>query len=79
MYVILIDLHLGSSPYGPDEPRPEFTGPLCPISIDRPSVPHINLQALCAPYQLTGPLCPISIHGSPITLLKFQIAPNLYS
>jgi len=24
-----------------------------------------------------GPLCPISIYGSPVTLLKFQIAPRL--
>jgi hypothetical protein len=24
-----------------------------------------------------GPLCPISIHGSPVTLLKFQMAPRL--
>ena len=24
---------------------------------------------------LTGPLCPISIYGSPVTLLKFQMAP----
>jgi hypothetical protein len=26
---------------------------------------------------LIGPLCPISIHGSPVNLLKFQMAPNL--
>jgi hypothetical protein len=26
---------------------------------------------------LTGPFCPISIHGSPIILLKFQMAPKL--
>jgi len=26
---------------------------------------------------MTGPLCPISIHGSPIALLKFQMAPRL--
>jgi len=25
---------------------------------------------------LTGPLCPISIYGSPIALLKFQMAPR---
>jgi len=36
----------------------------------------LNWRALCAPYQLTGPLCPISIQGSPVTLLKFQIAPR---
>jgi len=24
-----------------------------------------------------GPLCPITIYGSPITLLKFQMAPKL--
>jgi len=27
----LIDLHLGSSPYCPDAPRPYMMGPLCPI------------------------------------------------
>jgi len=26
---------------------------------------------------LTGPLCPLSNHGSPVTLLKFQMAPKL--
>ena len=26
---------------------------------------------------MTGPLCPISIQGSPVTLLKFQMAPRL--
>ena len=26
---------------------------------------------------MTGPLCPISIYGSPVTLLKFQMAPRL--
>jgi hypothetical protein len=26
---------------------------------------------------MTGPLCPISICGSPVTLLKFQMAPRL--
>jgi len=26
---------------------------------------------------MTGPLCPISIHGSPVTLLKFQMLPRL--
>jgi len=26
-----------------------------------------------------GPLCPISIYGSPVTLLKFQVAPRLYT
>jgi hypothetical protein len=25
-----------------------------------------------------GPLCPISIHGSPVALLKFQMAPQTY-
>ena len=25
---------------------------------------------------LTGPLCPISNHGSPVTLLNFQMAPK---
>jgi len=24
-----------------------------------------------------GPLCPVSIHGSPVTLLEFQMAPRL--
>ena len=28
---------------------------------------------------MTGPLCPISIYGSPVTLLKFQMDPDLYS
>jgi hypothetical protein len=45
----LIDLWLGSRPYGLDAPRA----------------------------YLTGPLCPISIHGSPVTLLKFQMAPRI--
>ena len=27
--------------------------------------------------RLTGPLCPISIYGSPVALLKFQMAPKL--
>ena len=27
--------------------------------------------------KLTGPLCPISIYGSPVTLLKYQMAPRL--
>jgi hypothetical protein len=27
--------------------------------------------------KLTGPLCPMSNHGSPVTLLKFQMAPRL--
>jgi len=27
--------------------------------------------------QLTCPLCPISVYGSPVTLLKFQLAPRL--
>jgi len=26
---------------------------------------------------MTGPLCPISIYGSPVTLLKFHMAPRL--
>jgi hypothetical protein len=26
---------------------------------------------------LTGPLCPITIYGSPVALLKFQMAPRL--
>jgi len=26
---------------------------------------------------LTGPLCPMSNHGSPVTLQKFQMTPNL--
>ena len=29
------------------------------------------------PRWLTRPLCPISIYGSPVTLLKFQMAPRL--
>ena len=44
----VIVLLLGSSPYGPDAPRP----------------------------WLTGPLYPISIQGSPVTSLKFQMAPS---
>jgi hypothetical protein len=47
----MIDLHLGLRPYGPDAPRP----------------------------QLMGPLCPVSIQGSPVTLLKFQMAPQTYT
>ena len=27
--------------------------------------------------QLTDPLCPVSIYGSPVALLKFQMAPRL--
>jgi len=44
----------------------------------------IDLQLVSRPYgpdacrpQLTGPLCPISIYGSPVALLKFQMAPRL--
>jgi len=31
----------------------------------------------CTSALLTGPLCPISIYGSPLALLKFQVAPSL--
>jgi hypothetical protein len=42
--IILIDLHLGSSPYGPDAPRPQLKGPLCPISIDESPVLLLKLK-----------------------------------
>jgi hypothetical protein len=29
------------------------------------------------PFFLTGPLCPMSNHGSPVTLLKFQMVPKI--
>jgi len=42
--IVLVDLHLGSSPYGPDAPRPQLMGPLCPISIQGSTVPLLKLQ-----------------------------------
>ena len=40
----MIDLDLGSSPYDPDAPRPQFTGRLCPISIRGSLVTLLNFQ-----------------------------------
>jgi len=41
----------------------------------------IDLRLGLRPYgsDHLGLNCPISIHGNPVTLLKFQMAPDLYS
>jgi len=35
------------------------------------------VRDLTVPMHLVCPLCPISIYGSPVALLKFQMAPRL--